>query len=96
MAAVVVRALTSGNALDTTFTGNVTVALQTGSGTLAGTLVVAAVAGVATFSNLSISTLNTGAVLRATGGGLTLADSSTFNIVAGGGSNAPLIHPLLD
>jgi hypothetical protein len=85
MASVVVHALDDSDVLDTTFTGNVTIALQTGSGTLAGTLTVAAVAGVATFSTLSINTLNTGAVLRATSSGLTLADSSTFNITAGSG-----------
>jgi hypothetical protein len=85
MAGVVVHALDGSDVLDTSFTGNVTIALQTGSGTLAGTLTVAAVAGVATFDDLSCNTLNTGAVLRATSSGLTLADSSTFNFTAGGG-----------
>ncbi len=40
---------------DTGFTGNVTVTLESGSGSLSGTLTVAAVAGVATFSNVLIS-----------------------------------------
>lgn len=88
MSAVVVEAKDDGDVTDTDFTDNITLALQTGSGTLAGTLVKAAVAGVATFDDLSINTLNTGAVLRATASGLTLADSSSFNITAGGGSGA--------
>ena len=82
MPSVVVQARDSGGVLDAAYTGNVTIALQTGSGTLSGTLTRAAVGGVATFTGLSINALNTGAVLRATASGLTLADSNTFNIVA--------------
>ena len=95
MAAVVVNATDGSNVLDTSFTGDVTIALQTGSGTLSGTLTVAAVAGVATFDDLSIDTLNTGAVLRATSSGLTQADSDTFNITAGTGGTAGsfLVNP---
>jgi len=40
----------------TGYTGNVTISKASGTGTLSGTLTVAAVAGVATFSNLSIDT----------------------------------------
>lgn len=87
MAGVIVEAQSAGNVTDTAYTSNIVIALQTGSGTLAGTLTKAAVAGVANFNDLSINTLNTGAVLRATSSGLTLADSSTFNITAGGGSS---------
>lgn len=54
--AVVVKALSSDGSTVTTFTGNVTIALGTNpGGTLTGTLTVAAVAGVATFSNLVLT-----------------------------------------
>src|SRR5207253_792468 len=67
----------------TGFTGNVAVAIGTNpsSGTLAGTLTDAAVAGVATFSGLSIDKAGTGYTLTATGAGSTT--SSAFNITAG-------------
>src|SRR5207248_1376928 len=64
-------------------TGNITVAIGTNpsSGTLAGTLTHAAVAGVATFSGLSIDKVGTGYTLTATGAGSTR--STAFNITAG-------------
>ena len=64
------------------FTGNVTVAIGTnpGSGTLSGTTTVATVAGLATFSTLSINKAGTGYTLRASSGTLTGATSSAFNI----------------
>jgi hypothetical protein len=85
--AFTVRALTSGGTVDTAYTGNITVAIQTGTGGISGTPTRAAVAGVATFNNISFDTVQTGLVLRATATGLTLADSSGFNITApaGGG-----------
>src|SRR5213079_2287626 len=72
----------SGNTA-TGFTGNITVAIGTNpsTGTLAGTKVVAAVAGVATFSGLSIDKVGTGYTLTATGAGSTT--SAAFNITAG-------------
>jgi polygalacturonase len=60
---------------------NVTLSIATGSGTLLGTTTVAAVNGVATFSNLSIDTAGA-YTLRATDGSLTSATSSAFNIAA--------------
>src|SRR5207247_2304758 len=51
------------------------------SGTLAGTLTHAAVAGVATFSGLGIDKVGTGYTLTATGAGSTT--SAAFNITAG-------------
>jgi hypothetical protein len=70
-----------------TFVGSVTVAIQSGTGTagavLSGTKVVAAVAGVATFSDLSINlpgSGNTAYRLSATTGGLTAATSTAFSI----------------
>src|SRR5213078_2881807 len=64
----------------TGFTGNITVAIGTNpsSGALSGTLTHAAVAGVATFSGLSIDKAGTGYTLTATGAGSTT--STAFNI----------------
>src|SRR5207253_2494150 len=69
----------------TSFTANVTVAIATnpGGGTLAGTATVAATAGVATFSNLSINKTGTGYTLGVSSGGLT-GTSAGFNIASGG------------
>lgn len=69
----------------TTFSGNVAVAIAVnpGSGTLSGTLSKAAVAGVATFSNLSIDKVGTGYRLAATSGSLSTDTSSAFSITAG-------------
>jgi hypothetical protein len=65
----------------TTSTASITVALgpSTGSGTLHGTLTVAASAGVASFGNLSIDGPGT-YTLRATSAGLSAATSSTFRV----------------
>ena len=65
-------------------TTSVTIAIGTngGSGTLGGTTTVAAVKGIATFSNLSISAAGTGYTLAATATGLTGATSAGFNVTA--------------
>ncbi len=67
-----------------TFTGNVTIAIAVNpaAGTLAGTKTVAAVAGTATFGNLSIDKAATGYRLAATSSGLTPDTSSAFSITA--------------
>ena len=69
------------------YTGNVTVAIAAGTGTananLSGTATVAAVAGVATFSGLTIDSAGTGYGLTASASGLTGASSSAFAIAAG-------------
>jgi hypothetical protein len=69
----------------TTFTGNVTVAIgaNPGSATLGGTLTVAAVAGVATFSNLALSAAGTGYTLVASATGLAGATSAAFSVTGG-------------
>jgi hypothetical protein len=69
----------------TSFSGSITLAIgaNPGSGTLSGTNPVAAVNGVATFSNLSINRTGNGYTLRATSGTLTAATSAAFNITAG-------------
>jgi hypothetical protein len=67
---------------DTTYTANVSIAIlnNPGSGTLSGTTPVAAVNGVATFSDLSIDNEGNGYTLQATATGLTSATSTSFNI----------------
>ena len=74
----------SGNTV-TTATNTVTIAIGTNpaSGTLGGTLAVAAVNGVATFSNLSINKVGTGYTLTANATGLLTAASTPFNVTAG-------------
>jgi hypothetical protein len=63
----------------TSANSNITIAIANGNGTLAGTLTVAAVNGIATFSDLSLTTA--GAVsLVVSGTELSTATSSTFNI----------------
>jgi hypothetical protein len=70
----------------TTSTANVTLAIKSGTGnpaaTLSGTLTKAAVAGTATFNDLSIDKTGTGYVLSATAPSAA-ADSTTFNITPG-------------
>ena len=74
-------------AVVTTDTSAITLVLQGGTAgaTLSGTTTVNAVAGVATFS-LSVDKVGSAYKLHATDGSLTTADSSTFNITAGGAS----------
>jgi len=69
----------------TTATNSITIAIGTnpGGGTLSGTTTVAAVNGVATFSNLSINKTGTGYTLAASATGLTGSSSTAFNVTAG-------------
>ena len=84
--AVQVTALDAVGNPATSFVGNISVAITAGTGTagasLGGTRTVAAVAGVAVFSTLSINLTGTGYTLTATSSGLTPAMSSAFNITA--------------
>lgn len=86
LAAVVVTAEDSTGQVDGSFTGRVTMALgaDPDGGTLSGTLVVAAIGGIATFSDLSIDKADTGYTLVATSSGATAIASSGFAITAGG------------
>jgi len=73
------------DAFDNTVTGSsatITLAIGTnpGGGALSGTTTLAAVSGVATFSNLSIDKTGTGYTLTAASAGLTGATSSAFTI----------------
>jgi len=74
----------------TTFTGTVTIALAAnpGGGTLSGTKVVAAVAGVATFASLSVDKVGAGYTLAASTPGLTGGTSAGFQITPGAPSAA--------
>jgi hypothetical protein len=80
--ALQLRAATSAGTVDTTFVNSVTVAIgaNPGGATLSGTTTVPAVAGVATFSNLSINNSGTGYTLTAAAPTLTSATSATFNV----------------
>ncbi len=66
-----------------TNSSNVTVSLGAGSGTLSGTKTVAAVNGIATFTDLRIDSAGGGYVLHFTDGSLTPADSATFSVAVG-------------
>lgn len=77
-------------------TNSVTLSIGTnaGGGTLLGGEAVAAVAGVATFSNLSIDSAGAGYTLEANGSGLTEATSSSFDITVGAAAKlAFLVQP---
>jgi hypothetical protein len=80
--ALQIRAATSAGTVDTTYVNTVTVVLgaNPGSSTLSGTAAVPAVAGVATFSSLSINNAGTGYTLIAAAPSLTSATSATFNV----------------
>ena len=80
--AVQVAVQDAGGNAETAFTGNVTIAIGTnpGGGTLSGTTTVQAVAGVATFSGLSIAQAGSGYTLKATSSTLTSAASTPFTI----------------
>jgi hypothetical protein len=85
--AIKVTARDAGGATVTTFVGNVTVAIAAGTGApgaaLSGTTTVAAVAGVATFSNLSIDKSSSGYRLAASANGFATGTSAAFTINAG-------------
>jgi MBG domain/CARDB len=71
--------------IDTSYVGNVMLAIATnpGGGTLAGTVTVAVVNGKATFSGLSINKVGVGYTLSATSGSLIAGTSAPFDITAG-------------
>ena len=69
-----------GNLMNSTASVTVAIANNPNSGTVSGTLSAAAVAGVATFSDLTIDAVATGYTLAATSPGLSSATSAAFNI----------------
>lgn len=82
LAPVAVTARDVAGDVATGFIGAVTMALadNPGNATLSGTLVVDAIAGVATFSNLSLGAAEEGYTLTATSGTLTPATSAVFDM----------------
>ncbi len=86
--AIQVEVRDASGALVTTATDAVTLSIGTnpGTGTLSGTLTVNAVAGVATFSGLSIDKAGIGYTLAAASGSLTSATSAVFDVLAVGKS----------
>jgi subtilisin family serine protease len=72
----------------TTFTGDVTLAIGTnpGGGTLTGRVTVAAVGGIATFSNLTIDRSGSGYSFTATASGAATGASTSFDVTAGAAS----------
>ena len=109
--AVVAQLFSPTNVLVTSFTGTTTLAIgaNPGSATLAGTANVAAVAGVATFSNVSLDKVGTGYTLTVNSSGANAASSTAFNVSAGaatvlslqsgnnqgGQASAPLAQPVV-
>ncbi|HEX4056404.1 MAG TPA: hypothetical protein VHX86_19250 [Tepidisphaeraceae bacterium] len=88
---VVVDVEDSGGSVVTADNSNVTISVATGPGALAGTLTVAAVDGVATFSNLSLNTAGT-YTLRAADGTLIGATSDSFVISPGAASQLGFVQ----
>src|SRR5262249_59478693 len=82
--AVTVQVLDAFNNVVTTDASSVTVAIGSnpGGGTLSGTTTVAAVAGVASFSTLSVNKSGVGYTLTASDGSLAGATSSAFTVTA--------------
>ncbi len=85
MSAFVLAALNDDDEIDDSFTGNITVTVQSGNGTLSGTTTRAASSGLCSFFDLSIDALNAALVLRASSSGLASADTDAFAVTAGGG-----------
>jgi subtilase family serine protease len=73
----------SDGSLETSYNGDVTVALASGpgGGTLGGNVNVMAHAGIATFSNLTLDCAGSGYTLMATAGGTAQATTATVNVV---------------
>jgi hypothetical protein len=87
--AIVVQALDANSLIASGFSGNVALAIGTnpGGSAIGGTLSVAAVAGVATFSNIVLNKVGTGYTLVATSSGLISSTSNPFAISAGAAAN---------
>lgn len=85
IASFTVEARRPDNSVDNTFTNNITIAIATGSGILSGTLTVAAVAGVATFSTAQFDTAtvytiitSSGSLTTNTSGNITITNNTDF------------------
>src|SRR2546429_3127795 len=93
--AVKLRALDALGNVATGFTGAITVALGSnpGGATLSGTLLVAAVGGVASFGDLSLNRTAPGYTLTASGGGLGPVTSTAFDITPGTATRLAFTQP---
>jgi uncharacterized protein (TIGR02145 family) len=76
----VVKITDAGGNTITSSTANVVASIASGTGTLSGTTTVAAVAGVATFTNLNITGTGNFTLTFTADGGLTAATSNTVNV----------------
>ena len=83
------------NTVDNSYTGNVTLTKASGSGNIAGTLTVAAVAGIATFTAVQFDAVGTytitaasGALTTATSGNVVVSVANTSTTLWNGGSSA--------
>lgn len=79
-----------GNLVNSTAAITLSISTNPGSGTLSGTTTSPAVAGVASFTNLSIDKAGAGYTLRASSGGLTDAVSNAFTITAGAAASSTI------
>jgi len=86
----VVRVTDSGGNTVTSFTGNVVASIASGTGTLSGTTTVAAVAGIATFTNLVITGTAGAFTLTFTPASLTGVTSNSLSFTAGSASAAAI------
>jgi uncharacterized repeat protein (TIGR01451 family) len=95
---VTIRAIDAFGNTDTNFGGNVIVAIDANpsGGTLSGTTIAAAVAGVATFPNLSIDIVGVGYTLIAQATGLDSNTSDPFDVVPGSGFGLEIIQQPTD
>jgi dUTPase len=89
---LVVQAVDSFGTLDTAFNGNITIS-DGANFTLNGTLTVAAVNGVATFSGLSLDQAVNADILKLASAGLSDSISQTFNIRSGPATQLDVITP---
>ncbi|UCG87392.1 MAG: Ig-like domain-containing protein [Gemmatimonadota bacterium] len=84
---IAITALEPSGATDTSFTGQVTIAIAPGTGTsgaqLSGTTVQNAVLGIATFADLTIDLIGSGYVLTASSPGLPSVNSVPFDVLPG-------------
>ena len=91
-----VSAEDANNFVVSSFTGSVTVAISNnpGSSTLGGTITANAVAGVATFSNLTLNKVGTGYTVDASESTITSATSSAISVTPAHPRNYSFPHPL--
>ena len=83
----------AGNLTSSTASVSMAIGTNPGTSTLSGTATINAVAGVATFSTLSLNKASTGYTLSASSSGLTSATSSTFNISPAAAATLALSAP---